>query len=459
LNRRNFIVDFLFWVLAFFFGYMIKEEGNNVNLTKTDPDKDGNNISDKVLELSTQLSEITHSLKSLGGRGIDEDSTFDNSTILQNAINSLPAGSVILLSKKFRINKGIVITRPVQIIGNGIDTGLSLYGSGSAITLGYSNFSSTIENVKLKNFSLDGSNSPGGQDHLGVAVYRGLYNEIDIKISNFNKSSNSKGIMIKGGYATNNSYFAATNLIYPRVGQCSTGIFLDDCVQNTIIIGGVVDGNPNDKANYAYGININDEKSQGNLILGTDVEDYHVGIRLNGTQNQLLRPRIENCTTKLLQDTSGGQNAIVMEWGIDNESEIVNKGGQLKVSGLGYDQLSQIVKVLSPSSTIAAELDIIGGSESNANISFFMGKNRVFQIANVPNGNEILFSAQNNGGTLTPMFGLRNTSYYPLAFLKGGMTFDDAMTTEEMPNNTLYRDKSTGKLVYKDNSGIVNPLY
>ncbi|WP_404329935.1 hypothetical protein [Mesobacillus maritimus] len=59
--RRRFLVNILIWILAFFFGYSVKREGESVNLLKTDArmvlDIDGKNISDKIRNINEQLAQ------------------------------------------------------------------------------------------------------------------------------------------------------------------------------------------------------------------------------------------------------------------------------------------------------------------------------------------------------------------------------------------------------------------
>ncbi|MCT1391419.1 hypothetical protein M4D76_24460 [Peribacillus frigoritolerans] len=56
-------MNLLLWILAFFFGYTIKKEGENLNLSKTDArlvlDGDGKKISEKIGYLNEQLTDIT----------------------------------------------------------------------------------------------------------------------------------------------------------------------------------------------------------------------------------------------------------------------------------------------------------------------------------------------------------------------------------------------------------------
>lgn len=54
MNRKNFIINILLWILAFFFGYSIKKEGENLDITG----KNGRSVSKKIDTLSETLEEV-----------------------------------------------------------------------------------------------------------------------------------------------------------------------------------------------------------------------------------------------------------------------------------------------------------------------------------------------------------------------------------------------------------------
>lgn len=157
LNRRNFIVDFLFWILAFFFGYTTKNVEENLNLLKSDKrmvlDKEGNNISED--DISNQLVDNAINVKKFGAKG---DGVTDDTIAIQNAINFaqtlvrgrfLDGANVLLAKGTFLISNTLTITDSnISLCGDSISTSvlyapnanfdlvhfngtaLSLYGSG-----------------------------------------------------------------------------------------------------------------------------------------------------------------------------------------------------------------------------------------------------------------------------------------------------------------------------------------
>lgn len=82
-------MNFLLWILVSFFGYTIKKEGENLNLSKTDArmvlDRDGINISKKIGNLNKQLADTTEgtfektvNVLALGatGKNVSDDTEF-----------------------------------------------------------------------------------------------------------------------------------------------------------------------------------------------------------------------------------------------------------------------------------------------------------------------------------------------------------------------------------------------
>ncbi|MFS0668972.1 hypothetical protein AB1L12_13675 [Peribacillus frigoritolerans] len=121
MNRRNFLVNFLLWILAFFFGYTIKKEGENLNLFNTDTrmvlDRDENNISDKIGNLHEQLSDIV-SIRSQGITGIG-----DETTAFFNAVNNLARQHKMIL-----IPQDLTISISNCTISNKSNFGILCYG-------------------------------------------------------------------------------------------------------------------------------------------------------------------------------------------------------------------------------------------------------------------------------------------------------------------------------------------
>jgi hypothetical protein len=146
LIRRNFLVNLLLGILAFLFGYAIKREGEDLNLlnknTKMDLDKVGNIVSENDI--------VTLNIKSLGAKG---DGVFDNTQIIQNAINSLNNDDTLFIPNgTYRLTGPLTISKKIRVKGNG-NSILSFFNLNKAIILGdqvTQTYGGIFENIKIQ---------------------------------------------------------------------------------------------------------------------------------------------------------------------------------------------------------------------------------------------------------------------------------------------------------------------
>ncbi|MCP3761364.1 hypothetical protein NLX67_03030 [Domibacillus sp. A3M-37] len=94
MNRRNFLVKFLLWILSFFLGYKVGEAGSTIII-----DKDGNMVSEKIDMLKKELADNTNTVgilkrktdtwidvEDFGATG-DASGVLNQTQAIQNAIN------------------------------------------------------------------------------------------------------------------------------------------------------------------------------------------------------------------------------------------------------------------------------------------------------------------------------------------------------------------------------------
>lgn len=99
MNRRHFLVNLLLWILAFFFGYKVKEEGENMTLFNQDTrmvmDTDGKPVSEKLLSLSDNAAIV---LRPTGG----DDTHMINDAIIIASNND--RRKKVILNGEFKVS-------------------------------------------------------------------------------------------------------------------------------------------------------------------------------------------------------------------------------------------------------------------------------------------------------------------------------------------------------------------
>lgn len=151
MNRRNFIVELIFWILAFFIGYSAKKENVNLN-------RDGSSILKKRDVLSKQLKDTAINVKKFGAKG---DSITDDTKAIQKAINycqslvsdrSLDGGNVFFPKGTFLISSTLTITSSnITLCGDSTSSSV-LYAPNAYFDLVHFNGTdSSLYNSGMKN--------------------------------------------------------------------------------------------------------------------------------------------------------------------------------------------------------------------------------------------------------------------------------------------------------------------
>lgn len=131
MNRRNFLVNFLLWILAFFFGYTIKKESENLFETdaKMTLNQDGKRILDKAGNLNEQLATNEKEISLVKGiTGLSLDAVpiiapeSDYRGVIERACLKVGEGGIISIpfGKEYLVNTTPKITTAkVKIVGYG----------------------------------------------------------------------------------------------------------------------------------------------------------------------------------------------------------------------------------------------------------------------------------------------------------------------------------------------------
>ncbi|MBT2738093.1 right-handed parallel beta-helix repeat-containing protein [Bacillus sp. ISL-7] len=235
--RRNFLVNLLLWILAFFFGYTIKREGEKLNLLKTNErmvlDKDGSNISEKIDIFSTQMADKANQLNSMsynvmyppaplvGAKGnanyyktadgkYYQDSGFtlladDDTTAIQNIINAAQKsiGIVYFPAANYWTSGTLNITTSIFVyahfkkgntgLGYGKGATIRYSGTGDAIKVQHTDPTRWIYAMKIQGLRLT---SDGSVAQNGIRINN--LSELDILDCHFNGGFQNAGLKIKG---------------------------------------------------------------------------------------------------------------------------------------------------------------------------------------------------------------------------------------------------------------------
>jgi parallel beta-helix repeat protein len=304
LIRRNFLINLLLGVLAFFFGYTIKREGENLNLFKTDARMvqglDGKKISDRLAQNAKQIEDFANNVTSYGVKGDGTDSV----TAIQNIIDTI-SGKVkrVIFPYKGVFNFNNVLTVPANLE---IDFNGSTITTSRQIVLNGSNI--TLRNLILKDTS-PSSNKEGIYIADNVAADNLVLSEVTtdgfqrgIVVGNYSDASTvvSKNILVENCKTINASMWGI------EFNQCD-GVFVQNhyaCYnkldglktrkncKNITINGGTFSNNSNN-GQYADGIDLyaGAEKIR---IIGVTCENNSLGGGIHIGSGDLNDPTITN---------------------------------------------------------------------------------------------------------------------------------------------------------------------
>lgn len=126
MQRRNFIINFIVWILSFAFGYKVgKAEGPDLDIINKE-DIEGLTNSEKMEMLNNQLLLNTRDLKdrgvniiNFGAKGNGKD---DDTEAIQNAIDftrDKGGGTVFIPNKTFKTTKSLILYSNIVIEGSG----------------------------------------------------------------------------------------------------------------------------------------------------------------------------------------------------------------------------------------------------------------------------------------------------------------------------------------------------
>jgi hypothetical protein len=187
VERRNFIINFLLWVLSFVFGYKIGEADSTIVI-----DKDGNRISEKMEILNKKVDDTNvkvkdiESLKAKYLYNLVGDGKTDNTAGLQQYFNhAVNLGFAYLPYGTYRFTSKLIIPDGIRIIGdkgktNQKCTTLLYDGPSNSIAVEVvkldennkptSFWGLSIENVAIVNSRWKSESQDFGTDSVGIKL-------------------------------------------------------------------------------------------------------------------------------------------------------------------------------------------------------------------------------------------------------------------------------------------------
>ncbi|MFJ7991195.1 glycosyl hydrolase family 28-related protein [Peribacillus frigoritolerans] len=175
MKRRNFLLNFFLLILAFFFGYSIKKEGEKFSLQPLDMGKIkneiGNSLDNTIGDLSKLGSNPGNLINTIIDRGLNVkdfgakgDGTTNDTTAIQLALNNLQQGQKLFFPSGNYIVSNLTIPNTKNIILEGNADSVIKKGDigNKEYLIATFNYLDNIPNVgepfQLINLKLDGNN-------------------------------------------------------------------------------------------------------------------------------------------------------------------------------------------------------------------------------------------------------------------------------------------------------------
>jgi hypothetical protein len=188
----------------------------------------------KIKKINDQLAESTHYINVTTSGAKANDSTFDNYTVIQNAVNSAAATAnkkgIIIPNGTYYISKPINVPSNVEIIGESHNAilickvGMNPYDSPLSVK--------NVSDVTIKNLTIDGNKTNiSGDIYTGVILLR-VENSTKVIVDNVTFQNNNHGAIF---------YSTVTNF---KVSNCNFEN-VDFCIASS-------DTNPTGDSNYIW---------------------------------------------------------------------------------------------------------------------------------------------------------------------------------------------------------------
>lgn len=258
--------------------------------------------------LSKTISERGVSVKDFGAKGDWNGTTgADDTTAIQNAINSIPQGGTVHIPKgNYKITSDLIIPNGIVLQGQGRSgTTIEYYGATSAIKFGKAVSNITMKDllIKRKGATKDGT--------IGIFFQANMFCEIhNVRTEDFGTGFRVDGL---DTWCASNWFYGIQTL------RCMTGVLITSDAgkqsNHNVFVGGYINGSI-PVVTGSKGVVI--ETGDSNKFFGTAVEDLDIGyhfISLNPGGNSAISPRAEGCNINYLIDNNTLNTILIDPFG------------------------------------------------------------------------------------------------------------------------------------------------
>ena len=417
----------------------------------------------RLLSAEQQLADII-TLKGL--KTVEQDPSFDNAVIINNAIQSLSRGVIKLPYGKFNYTSKILNNKSfVSVEGQGIGATILEYSGDPSVpsfelTGELSPAYRAYQNVK--NLSIV---SKTNKDGIGLSIrINANFSLENVKIERFNIGLNSFGALI-GEF--NNLVIESNNV----------GLLLEkddarDLPPNLITFNQCkIIGNERQaiKALSPTQIILNGCEIEGNGFIGSNLnicEFLNAGsigvipsITVNNTWFEHNKGNTDIYIENSTEDTGAFINGSSFYSTDVVNNVLIDSGRNTLIScGLNASTSGDNLKINGTGNVIGSSM--ISFSITYPVLVFSNFKNMLSADLNLQNGKFInLYLDNTNKTSITANDGSGYTAINPYLGLKVNKNFSPPDVTQvDAGNSTLFIDSETGKLCYKNNAGVVTVL-
>lgn len=167
LERRNFILNFILWALAFFFGYTIKKESEDKDLLITGPKSDVSNVEKNISTILSESVKQKTNYVNVKAFGADSSGEINSVSAFQDAVVYMKEKGIDVLyipTGTYKIVAGngtrLLLDKTTTILGDG-DSSIIKFDDTPSISKTFAESAlfrvDGVERIEFRNLQIQGS--------------------------------------------------------------------------------------------------------------------------------------------------------------------------------------------------------------------------------------------------------------------------------------------------------------